>query len=123
MKRRKFIALLGGAAAAWPVVARAQTGKVYRVAFLVAPSFASGSAAAGLADGIIRRLGQSSLASGANLEFVRRAAEGHLERLPALVSELLAMKVDVIVTGGYPAAAAAKAGTSTVPIVINNAGD
>ena len=122
MKRREFLGLIGSAAA-WPVVTQAQTGKVYRVAFLVAPSFAPGSAAASFADGVTRRLEQSSVISGANIEFVRRAAEGQLERLPALVAELVAMKVNVIVTGGYPAAAAAKAGTSTIPVVINNAGD
>src|SRR5438876_5543378 len=108
MRRREFITLLGGAAATWPMVAQAQSGKVYRVAFLVAPSFAPGSAAASLADEIARRLEQSNLTSRATIEFTRRAAEGHLERLPALVTELVAVKVDVIVTGGYPAAAAAK---------------
>jgi putative ABC transport system substrate-binding protein len=123
MRRRQFLGVLSGAVVGWPLAARAQTGTVHRVAFLVAASFSSGSAAAVFADRITRQLKQSSLASAANLEFVRRAAEGHLERLPALVTELVAMKVDVIVTGGYPAAVAAKAGTSTVPIVINNAGD
>nr|WP_079570357.1 ABC transporter substrate binding protein [Bradyrhizobium erythrophlei] len=54
---------------------------------------------------------------------VKRGAEGHFERLPALVAELVLTKVDVIVTFSYPTAAAAKEGTSTIPIVIFNAGD
>ena len=121
-KRREFLGVLG-AASLWVVEAQAQTKKVHRIAILVTPGFAPGSAAANLADEVTRRLEQSDLAAQSNFEFLRRSADGHLERLPALVAELVAAKVDVIVTGGYPAAAAAKSGTGNIPIVINNAGD
>ncbi len=59
---------------------------------------------------------------GQNLEFDRRAAHGHLERLPQLLDELVASKVAVIVTMGYPAAVAAKDGSS-LPVVVVQAGD
>jgi putative ABC transport system substrate-binding protein len=59
---------------------------------------------------------------GRNLEFERRGADAHIDRLPRLVEELLATKVDVILTVGYPAALAAKQGTTTIPIVVTEPG-
>ena len=120
MKRRKFITLLGGAAVAWPLAARAQqTGKIYRVGLLspiqVGPvdarrtTFLAALAARGFVDG-------------QNLVVVQRSADGRLERLDALAAELKAAKVDVIVTFGYPAALAAKS-TKEIPIVLTGAGD
>jgi putative ABC transport system substrate-binding protein len=130
MKRREFITLLGGAATGWPLAAVAQTpSKVYRVGLL--------SPAAPVADAspygapFIRGLAQQGYALGRNVEFERRAAEGHLDRLPRLLDELAASKVDVVVTFGYPSALAAKQKNtalalnqkSTIPVVAFGAGD
>jgi putative ABC transport system substrate-binding protein len=122
MRRREFITLVGGAVATWPLAARAQqTGRIYRVGFLSPGGFAPSTNPGRLTDEIARHLAQNGFAL--NLELVKRGAEGHFERLPGLVAELVAAKVDVIVTFSYPAAASAKEGTSTVPIVIFSAGD
>jgi len=103
--------------------ARAQSAKVYRIGFLSTSDYAPGSPLGRFADGIIRRLGQLGYTLGTNLTVEQRGAEMHLERLPGLVAELVANKLDVIVTSTYPAAAAAKIGTNTIPIVISGAGD
>ena len=100
----------------------AQIGKVYRIGFLVG-RIRTGTVPGRQTEEISRQLAQSGLTIGANLELVKRGAEGHYERLPALVAELVATKVDVIVTFSYPVAAAAKEGTSTIPTVIFGAGD
>jgi putative ABC transport system substrate-binding protein len=121
MRRREFMTLLGGAAIAWPQFVNAQSpSKVYRVGLL--------SAGAPIADNsplgapLIRGLAQHGYELTGNLAFERRGAEGHVDRLPRLVDELVASKVDVIVTSGYPAALAAKQG-ATVPVVVFAAGD
>ena len=124
MRTRRELITLIGSAAAWPVVARAQqTGRMYRVGLLSPAGFAPGTNPGSLTEEIARQLGQSGFTSGVNLELVKRGAEGQSERLPGLVAELVAAKVDVIVTFSYPVAAAAKEGTSIIPIVIFNAGD
>ena len=74
-------------------------------------------------EGFRRGLRDRGYFEGRNLVIEIRSAEGKFERLPALVAELLALKVDVIVTGGTPATLAAKKATSTVPIVFAAAGD
>ncbi len=104
-------------------VSLAQTGRLYRVGFLSPGGFAPGTNPGNLTEGIARDLARSGFTPGVNLELVKRGAEGHVERLPGLVAELAAAKVDVIVTFSYPAAAAAKEGTSSIPIVIFSAGD
>ena len=101
----------------------AQTGKLYRVGFLSPGGFALDTNPGSLTDEIARQLARSGLTPGVKLELVKRGAEGHFERLPGLLAELVAAKVDVIVTFSYPAAAAAKEGTSTVPTVIFGTGD
>jgi ABC-type uncharacterized transport system substrate-binding protein len=116
-------AVIGLALALLSAGASAQSAKVYRVGFLGPINYAPGSVARNLADGITHRLAQLGYTLGTNLVEERRGAEMHFERLPGLVAELVASKVDVIVTNGYPAAVAAKEGTSTVPIVISGAGD
>src|SRR6266568_1863341 len=122
MRRREFVASLGGAVfLALPV--RAQTARFSRVGFLSAGNFELSTNPGRLTEEIVRQLAQSGFITGTNLELVKRGAEGHFTRLPALVAELVAVKVDVIVTFSYPVAAAAKEGTSTVPIVIFGAGD
>ena len=122
MKRRDFITL-AGSAAAWPMAALAQGPKLYRVGFLSPGSFAPETNPGRLMAEITRHLAQNGFTGGGNLELVNRGAEGHPDRLPGLVAGLVAAKVDVIVAFGYPVAAAAKEGTSTIPTVIFNTGD
>ena len=121
MRRRVFIAGLG-ATAAWPLAARAQA-KQYRIGFLSPTDFAPGSVPGRLADGVLAQLGASGYVLGTNLAVEKRGAETHLDRLPDLVQELVAAKISVIVAASYPAAAAAKQGAGSTPIVISGAGD
>ncbi len=121
MRRRDLIALLGGTAAAWPLHAAAQTAaKIYRVGLLGSGASITDKSPFGVP--LIRGLAQRGYALDRNLAFERRAAEGHRDRLPQLLAELVASKVDVIVTSGYPAALVAKQGT-TLPAVAFAAGD
>jgi ABC-type uncharacterized transport system substrate-binding protein len=126
MKRRQLIAALG-AVAVWPfarpVAALAQPARLYRIGFLSVASFAPDTYPGRLTERIIQRLAQSGFTPGTNLEVVKRGTEGHLARLPGLVAELVAAKVDVIVAIGYPVAAAVKQAASTVPAVIFATGD
>src|SRR5258708_14430739 len=119
----RVVAVLALALVCLGAAAEAQTGKVYRIGFLASGSYTQGSAAQNFAETIVRVLGQRGYVLGATLQIEQRAAEMQYERLPALVAELLASKIDLIVTNSYPAAAAAKQATSTVPIVIIGAGD
>ena len=122
MKMHRLLPIIVAALLLAPT-SQAQPGKVYRVGFLSPGGFATGTFPGRLTEEIARQLAQSGFTVGTNLELVKRGAEGHFERLPALVAELVLTKVDVIVTFSYPTAAAAKEGTSTIPIVIFNAGD
>jgi len=119
MRRRDFMALLGGVAIAWPRVVAAQ-GPVYRIGLLSSGAPIAENSPQGTA--LIRGLTQHGYELGRNLVFERRGAEAHTDRLPRLVEELVASKVDLIVTLGYPTALAAKQGTS-VPVVVFGAGD
>jgi putative ABC transport system substrate-binding protein len=120
MKRREFIALLGGAALAWPLAARAQqAGKVYRIGLFSAGTDTFRKTWLALADGL-RELGWIE---GKNVLFERRFAENQLDRLPGLAAELVRLDVDLIVTGGTLAPLAAKQATATIPIVMGAAGD
>jgi putative tryptophan/tyrosine transport system substrate-binding protein len=123
MKRREFIVFLGGMAAAWPVPVRSQPAKVYRIGLLSPGNFAQGTNPGDTAEELVHELAKNGLRPGANLEIIKRQAEAHFERLPALVGELVGAKVDLIVSLSYPSASAAKRGTSTIPIVIFGAGD
>jgi putative ABC transport system substrate-binding protein len=119
MKRREFITLLGGAAMARPLVARAQqsSGKVWRVAFLLPGSW-DNPADQTLFDAFREELKKLGYVEGKNLIINRRGAEGHNERLVSLMSELIALGPDAIVAVAVPATAAAKRATSTTPIVM-----
>jgi putative ABC transport system substrate-binding protein len=119
--RRDFIALIGGAAALWPRASLGQSSsRVYRIGLLSAGAPIADDSPTGAP--LIRGLAQHGYVLNKNLAFERRGAEAHLERLPQLVAELVAAKVDLIVTSGYPSALAAKKGT-TLPVVAINAGD
>jgi putative ABC transport system substrate-binding protein len=121
LKRRDLITLLGGTAVVWPLRALAQTpAKVYRVGLLGAGAPIADNSPQGAP--LIRGLARHGYALDRNLAFERRGAEGHVDRVPQLVAELVASKVDVIVTYGYPSALAAKRGT-TLPVVAFGAGD
>jgi putative ABC transport system substrate-binding protein len=123
MKMHRPLSIIAAAALLLAPLAQAQTGKLYRVGLLSAGSFAPSTNPGRLTEEITRQLAQNGFTAGANLELVKLGAEGHFERLPSLVAELVAAKVDVIVTFSYPAAAAAKEGTSTIPTVIFGGGD
>ena len=122
MKMHRLV-LIVAAALFFVFPLQAQTAKFYRIGFLSPGGFGTDAVPGRLTEDIARQLVQSGFTVGANLELVKRGAEGHFERLPALVAELVLAKVDVIVTVSYLTAVAAKDGTSTIPIVIFNAGD
>jgi len=116
MQRREFITLLGGVAAGWPLVARAQpAGKIYRIGFLGVTSRAEYR---GQVDALQTGLRQLGYEEGNNVVFEYRWAEGRYDRLLGLAVELVTLKVDVLVAHSTPGARAAKQATSTIPIVV-----
>jgi putative ABC transport system substrate-binding protein len=120
MKRREFMALLGSTAFAAPRVAIGQTAKVYRLGTLTAGPPMSATAGPGAM--LIKSLAQRGYTLGQNLAFEARGAAGKTAMVPQLMLELVAAKVDVVVTVSYPAAAAAKtSGVSTV--IATSSGD
>jgi len=121
MRRREFIVGLGGAAAAWPVLANAQqTSRVPRVGILLPGSADSHGAYLAVFMQRIRELGY---VEGRNINVDIRWAEGSLERLSLLANELVERSVDAIVTGSAPATVAARQATSRIPIVQAGGGD
>ena len=122
MRRREFITLIGGTAAAWPFATRAQklSAKVFRIGFLGTPT----------ADSLPKRpeafraaLGDLGYQEGRDFVIEYRWADGNYDRLPALLADLIRLKVDVIVTHGTPGILAAKQATITTPIVMAVVGD
>ena len=124
MQRREFITLVGGAAAAWPLIARAQQppAKVWRVAYLYA-GFLDAPTGQELFDAFRSEMRAFGYIEGKNLVIDSRGAEGEAERLPSLVNELIALRPDVIVANATPAIAAARRATSNIPIVMCPATD
>jgi putative ABC transport system substrate-binding protein len=119
MKRREFITLLGAAAALWPLRARAQT-NIPVVGFL---NSASTDTYALRARAFHQGLGELGYVEGHNVIIDHRETDGQHSRSAELVAELVRQRVSVIAVGGIPAALAAKAATTTIPIVFQSGGD
>src|ERR1700745_3523913 len=115
MRRRDFIKVIAGAAAAWPLAARAQQpAGIYRIGVLETLPPDRNKANFG---SLLRGLHEHGYMEGQNLQIEYRSADGHGDRFPALVADLIGRGVDLIVPRGTPAAKSAKAATATIPIV------
>src|ERR1700704_6136092 len=120
MKRREFITLVGGAAVAWPVGARAQqSGKLTTIGLLVGGTPSSHGQ---LVAAFVQRLRELNWIEGRTVAFEVRWAEGRMERFAELAAELVPLEVDVIVTAGL-GVAALKHATPFIPIVFAGASD
>src|SRR5262249_132512 len=123
MKRREFIALLGAATLAWPLAARAQQGKVWRIGFLTPRSRPSPTGHDGCSAAFLRGMNDLGYTDGKNLAVEWRYADGDYKRLAGFAAELVEMNLPLIVTYGTAAARVLQGATKTTPIVVAAAVD
>jgi putative ABC transport system substrate-binding protein len=120
MRRRQFIAALGGAAATWPIAARAQQSAMPVIGFV------NGGLRAGYArplSAFLKGLGETGFVDGHNVAIEYHWAEGQYDRLPEFVADFVRRKVNLIAGTSTQGGLAAKAATSTIPIVFTTSGD
>jgi putative ABC transport system substrate-binding protein len=121
MQRREFITLFGGAAATWPLVARArQPAKLPTIGFLGPQTQA---AQREWTEAFLQRMAEHGWVDGRTVAIEYRWGEGRSERFAEIAAEFVRLKVDIIVTAGTAAVIAAKQATSVIPIVFGTAGD
>jgi ABC-type uncharacterized transport system substrate-binding protein len=120
LKRREFMTLLGGAAASWPVAARAQQSGLPVVGVLGGGSAATGTY---LSARLNQGLAEAGFVEGRNVAIAYRWAEGNYDRLPVMAADLVRSQVAVIVALSTPPAIVAKAATATIPIVFGATDD
>jgi putative tryptophan/tyrosine transport system substrate-binding protein len=120
IRRREFVFILGGAVAAWPLATRAQQPAMPLIGIL---SSTSAAPYKHLVEAIFRGLREQGFDFGRNAAVEQRWADGQYDRLPGFASELTSLPAKVIIAIAPPAARAAKAATSSIPIIFSTAGD
>jgi putative ABC transport system substrate-binding protein len=123
VRRREFITLLGGAAAAWPVAARGQQPERMRRIGVLVPYDENDPEAGRRLSALTQALADLGWTDGRNLRMYLRWHGGDTNRIPALAQELVGLQPDIILTGGTPQTIAVQRETRTIPIVFVNVGD
>ena len=123
MKRRDFITLLGGAAAAWPLAARGQQGERVRRIGVLLPFDEDDPVAKTLVSAFTKALADLSWTDGRNVRMDLRWAGGDIDRIREFAKELVGLQPDIILTNGTPTTLALQRETRTIPIIFAGAGD